>query len=94
MCEGWSEAGWEPEAIPFTGNPGYHGELTEDDDAVAYFEELLSDDLIEFLVLETNRYAAQTISEVCIISVYSTIVWNNSVHSSVNNSDVSIVCIV
>ena len=75
MCEGWSDVGFAPQSIPFTGTPGYHGKLTGADDTVAYFEELLSDDLVEYMVAETNRFAEQSISQVCIISVYSTIVY-------------------
>lgn len=73
--EGWFAAGsWEPKEIPFTGVPGpttATDHLGPDSDPVAFFQLFLSDELLQGIVDETNRYAEQCISQVCVFFVHS-----------------------
>ena len=68
--DGWFDVGsWEPTNIPFTGQQGPTSEtdgLGPDSDPVAFFQQFLTDELIQHIVDETNRYAEQCISQVCV----------------------------
>ncbi|KAM3609530.1 uncharacterized protein V6R79_016396 [Siganus canaliculatus] len=55
----WYETDWEPNNIPFTGTPGpINGAATLDSDQPVDFVELLSDELLQNIVEQTNRYLA------------------------------------
>ena len=73
--EGWFAAGsWKPKDIPFTGVPGptpATDHLGPESDPVAFFQLFLSDELLQGVVDETNRYAEQCISQVCVFFVHS-----------------------
>ena len=68
--EGWfGAASWVPTEIPFTGRQGPTAEtegLDGDSDPAAYFQLFLSDELLQYIVDETNKYAEQVISKVCV----------------------------
>lgn len=67
----WFSDGWKPRDIPFTGQPGptaLLADLGPDSKPVEYFEKFLTDELLEMLVVETNRYAEQCIAKVCVFS--------------------------
>ena len=64
---GWVKDGWKPRDIPFTGEPGATAladHLGADDLPVDYFKLFLTDDLLQMLVVETNKYAKQCIDKV------------------------------
>ena len=59
--------------IPFTGTPGptaLAGELGADSEPVNFFELFVTDELLEMLVLETNRYAQQCIDKVTFLCIF------------------------
>ena len=68
--EGWFGcASWVPTEIPFTGDCGPTAEtegMGADTDPAAFFQLFLSDDLIQYIVDETNKYAEQCIRKVCV----------------------------
>ena len=67
----WFSDGWKPKDIPFTGQPGPTAlvdDLGPDSKPVDFFEKFLTNELLERLVVETNRYAAQCIAKVCVFS--------------------------
>ena len=64
---GWVKDGWKPRDIPFSGEPGATaaaGHLGAESEPVDYFGLFLTDELLQMLVVETNRYAKQCIDKV------------------------------
>ena len=58
------EGDWEPAVFPFTETAGPKNEadtLSSSSDPVEFFNLFLSDELLDVLVAETNRYAIQCI---------------------------------
>jgi len=51
-----------PSRFPFTGNPGLQVPLADKSDPLAYLCLFLDDELIDHIVVETNRYAEQTLA--------------------------------
>ena len=59
------EAGWDPTVLAFNETPGPKKEaytLNSSADPIEFFNLFLTDELLDVLVLETNRYAAQCIA--------------------------------
>ncbi len=61
----WTQCGqdgtarFHPRMIPFTGNPGIQVQVPCDASPLDYFQLYMSNDIIDHLVTETNRYASQ-----------------------------------
>ena len=56
-----------PKQIPFTGTTGLQdaaAQMPEDSHAADYYELLVTDDILEHIVSETNRYAELCVSKV------------------------------
>ena len=60
---GWKNSEWVPKNIPFTGNPGPSGAAAHlaDDNPIKFFELFMNDEILEYLVEQTNLYAEQSI---------------------------------
>ena len=51
-----------PPRFPFTGQPGIQVPIADNNDPLAYLRLFLTDDIVDVIVAETNRYAEQTLS--------------------------------
>lgn len=58
----WSDELSNFEIPEFSGQPGIKVDLADDAEAKHYFFKLFGDDLFDLIVLETNRYARQTLA--------------------------------
>ena len=56
----WSEGTMAPQNLPFTGKSGFLVEMDETT-PLDYLKLMVSDDMVDTLVTETNRYAQQTL---------------------------------
>ena len=62
----WSAEAKDPPNFPFNENSGFLIDIPENADPTSFFKLFLSDDLISFLVVETNRYAEKVLDEIII----------------------------
>ena len=62
----WSAEAKDPPNFPFNENSGFLIDIPENADPTSSFKLFLSDDLISFLVVETNRYAEKVLDEIII----------------------------
>lgn len=53
----WSRRATKPPALAFSGRPGINVDIGDIDDPFSYFELFFDEELIDFIVQETNRYA-------------------------------------
>ena len=62
----WSAEAQDPPNFPFNENSGFAIDIPETATPTYFFKLFLSDDLISFLVVETNRYAEKVLDEIII----------------------------
>ena len=62
----WSAEAKDPSNFPFNENPGFFINIPENATPTYFLKLFLSDDLICFLVVETNRYAEKVLDEIII----------------------------
>ena len=62
----WSVKAKDPPNFPFNENSGFLINIPENVGPTYLFKLFLSDDLISFLVMETNRYAEKVLDEIII----------------------------
>ena len=62
----WSAEAKDPPNFPFNENSGFLTDISQNAGPTYFFKLFLSDDLISFLVVETNRYAEKVLDEIII----------------------------
>ena len=62
----WSAEAKDPPNFPVNENSGFLIDIQENAGPTYFFKLFLSDDLISFLVVETNRYAEKVLDEIII----------------------------
>ena len=62
----WSVEAKDPPNFPFKENSGFLIDIPENAGPTCFFNLFLSDNLISFLVVETNRYAEKVLDEIII----------------------------
>ena len=60
----WSAEAKDPPNSPFNENSGFLTDIPENAGPTYFFKLFSSDDLISFLVVETNHYAEKVLNEI------------------------------
>ena len=66
----WSAEAKDPPNFPFNVNSGFLIDIPENAGPTYFFKLFLTDDLISFLVVETNRYTEKVLDEIVIKQNY------------------------